>query len=139
MNTPSFPSYMPHLLSRALSVFFRKLFDGHVSFIVGEMKYNKSVSSSRRKQRKRHFSAPSSVRRVLMSAPLSKDLKAKHNVRSMPIRKDDEVLITKGHYKGQPAAKVTGVSYRERVRELHIDKVTEIRFTGVQKEVGHPH
>ena len=74
-----------------------------------------------------------------MSAPLSKDLKAKHNVRSIPIRKDDEVIITKGHYKGQPAAKVTGVSCREGVREPHIDKVTEIRFTGIQKEVGHPH
>ena len=45
-----------------------------------------------------------------MSAPLSKDLRAKHNVRSMPIRKDDEVLVTRGHYKGQNAAKVTAVS-----------------------------
>ena len=52
-----------------------------------------------------------------MSAPLSKDLRAKHNVRSIPIRKDDEVIITKGHYKGQPAAKVTAVSCREGVRE----------------------
>lgn len=26
-----------------------------------------------------------------MSAPLSKELRAKHNVRSLPIRKDDEV------------------------------------------------
>lgn len=77
---------------------------------LGKMKFNKNVSSSRRKQRKRHFSAPSSVRRVLMSAPLSKELRAKHNVRSMPIRKDDEVVVTRGHYKGQPAAKVTAVS-----------------------------
>lgn len=77
-----------------------------------EMKFNKNVSSSRRKQRKRHFSAPSSVRRVLMSAPLSKELRAKHNVRSMPIRKDDEVVVTRGHYKGQPAAKVTAVSVK---------------------------
>ena len=76
------------------------------------MKLNKNVSSSRRKQRKRHFTAPSSVRRVLMSAPLSKELRAKHNVRSMPIRKDDEVVVTRGHYKGQPAAKVTAVSGR---------------------------
>ena len=27
----------------------------------------------------------------IMSAPLSKELRAKHNVRSLPIRKDDEV------------------------------------------------
>ena len=48
-----------------------------------------------------------------MSAPLSKELRAKHNVRSMPIRKDDEVVVTRGHYKGQPAAKVTAVSGRD--------------------------
>ncbi len=41
------------------------------------------VSSSRRKSRKAHFSAPSSVRRVLMSAALSSDLKNKHNVSVM--------------------------------------------------------
>jgi len=31
-----------------------------------------------------------------MSAHLSKDLKTKYNARSMPIRKDDEVLIVRG-------------------------------------------
>lgn len=38
------------------------------------------VSSSRRKARKAHFSAPSSVRRKIMSSPLSKELRGKHNV-----------------------------------------------------------
>ncbi|KAK3006162.1 hypothetical protein RJ639_015724, partial [Escallonia herrerae] len=46
-----------------------------------KMKHNPRVTSSRRKCRKAHFTAPSSVRRVLMSAPLSADLRAKHNVR----------------------------------------------------------
>ncbi len=54
------------------------------------------VSSSRRKSRKFHFSAPSSERRVLMSAPLSKELRAKYGKRSLPIRKDDEVQIVRG-------------------------------------------
>ena len=93
---------------------YSKLPHRHVFFLgaqkVAVMKLNKSVSSSRRKQRKRHFTAPSSVRRVLMSAPLSKELRTKHNVRSMPVRKDDEVSVTRGHYKGQPAAKITAVS-----------------------------
>jgi len=31
-----------------------------------------------------------------MSGSLSKDLRKKHGVRSMPVRKDDEVIITKG-------------------------------------------
>lgn len=41
-----------------------------------------AVASSRRKSRKAHFSAPSSERRVIMSAPLSKELREKHNVRT---------------------------------------------------------
>ena len=45
------------------------------------MKLNKNVTSSRRKQRKRQFTAPSHIRRKLMSAPLSKDLRAKYGVR----------------------------------------------------------
>ena len=44
-----------------------------------------------------------------MSAPLSKDLRQKYNVRSIPIRKDDEVVVTRGHFKGQPAGKVIQV------------------------------
>ncbi len=75
------------------------------------MKFSKTVSSSRRKCRKRYFTAPSSVRRKLMSASLSKDLRKKHNVRSMPIRRDDEVVVTRGHYKGQQSAKVLAVSW----------------------------
>ena len=44
-----------------------------------------------------------------MSATLSKDLRKKHNVRSLPIRRDDEVVVTRGHYKGQQSAKVLAV------------------------------
>lgn len=58
-----------------------------------KMKVNRNVSSSRRKNRCRHFSAPSHIRRKLMSSPLSKELRQKYNVRSMPIRKDDEVQV----------------------------------------------
>ena len=32
---------------------------------------------------------------------LFQELKAKYGVRSMPIRKDDEVQVVRGHYKGQ--------------------------------------
>lgn len=39
-----------------------------------------ALHSSRRKSRKAHFSAPSSVRRNIMSAPLSKELREKYNV-----------------------------------------------------------
>ena len=45
------------------------------------MKLNKNVSSSSKKQRKRHFTAPSHIRRKLMAAPLSKDLRSKYGVK----------------------------------------------------------
>jgi large subunit ribosomal protein L26e len=53
------------------------------------MKTHIEVTSSRRKSRKAHFSAPSHLRHRIMSASLSKDLRKKHGVRSLPIRKDD--------------------------------------------------
>ncbi|GAA6056305.1 hypothetical protein JCM3770_006767, partial [Rhodotorula araucariae] len=59
------------------------------------------VSISARKAHKAHFGAPSSVRRKIMSAPLSKELRAEYNTRSLPIRKDDEVKIVRGTYKGR--------------------------------------
>merc|ERR1712053_54545 len=78
-----------------------------------KMKLNKDVAHSRRKNRKRHFEAPSHIRRKLMSAPLSKELRQKYNVRSMPIRKDDEVQVVRGHYKGQQVGKIVQC-YREK-------------------------
>ena len=66
-------------------------------FAEAKMKLNKMVSSDRGKSRKRHFSAPSHIRRRLMSAPLSKELRTKYGVRSMPIRKDDEVQVEISH------------------------------------------
>merc|ERR1712137_682849 len=71
------------------------------------MKLNPRVTSSRRKNRKRHFTAPSHIRRKLMTAPLSKELRTKYNIRNIPIRKDDEVQVVRGHYKGQQVGKVT--------------------------------
>merc|ERR1711970_9699 len=65
------------------------------------MKYSANVSSSRRKSRKAHFTAPSSVRRKIMSAHLNKDLSSKYHVKSMPIRKDDEVIVVRGSHRGR--------------------------------------
>jgi hypothetical protein len=57
------------------------------------MKFNDSKHSSRRKSRKEHFGAHSEARRKIMSASLSKELQKKYNVRSLPIRKDDEIQV----------------------------------------------
>merc|ERR1712038_678285 len=101
------------------------------------MKLNKNVTSSRRKQRKRQFSAPSHIRRKLMSAPLSKDLRQKYGVRSMPIRKDDEVQVLRGHYKGQQVGKVVQC-YRKKF-VVYIERIQREKANGATVYVGiHP-
>lgn len=53
------------------------------------MKTHAEVTSSRRKARRAHFGATSHIRHRIMSASLSKDLRKKHGIRSLPVRKDD--------------------------------------------------
>ncbi|KAK3721084.1 60S ribosomal protein L26A [Vermiconidia calcicola] len=96
-------------------------------------KINTSLHSSRRKSRKAHFQAPSSVRRVIMSAPLSKELREKHNVRAIPIRKDDEVVIKRGSNKGREG-KVISVYRLKYV--IHIERVTREKSNGQSVPIG---
>merc|ERR1719199_2461345 len=97
------------------------------------MKYSTTVSSSRRKSRKAHFSAPSSVRRKIMSSPLSSELKTKHGVRSVPIRKDDEVTVVRGSYKKREG-KVVQVYRKKWV--IHIERITREKVNGATVNVG---
>ena len=99
------------------------------------MKYSATVSSSRRKNRKAHFSAHSEARRKLMSSNLSKELQARHSVRSMPIRKDDEVLIVRGMYKTREG-KVTACFRKKMV--VHVERITREKASGQQVPVGIP-
>ncbi|KIV93815.1 60S ribosomal protein L26 [Exophiala mesophila] len=99
-------------------------------------KINSGLASSRRKSRKAHFGAPSSVRRTILSAPLSKELREKHNVRSIPIRKDDEVTIVRGANKGREG-KVTSV-YRLKFL-VQIERVSREKSNGQSVPLGiHP-
>merc|ERR1712088_584699 len=89
-----------------------------------KMKLNKDVSGSRRKQRCRHFNAPSHLRRKIMSAPLSKELRQKHNVRSLSIRKDDEVMVVRG--------------FRKKF-VVHVERMQREKVNGTTVQVGiHP-
>ncbi|KAH8102005.1 ribosomal protein L24 [Phellopilus nigrolimitatus] len=100
------------------------------------MKTTTDYSSSRRKSRKLHFAAPSSVRRKIMSSALAKDLRAKYNARSLPIRKDDEVRIVRGKYKGREG-KVTQVYRKKWV--IHVDRVQRDKSNGASAPIGvHP-
>jgi large subunit ribosomal protein L26e len=100
------------------------------------VKVNKMVASSRRKSRAAHYKAHSTQRRTIMSAPLSKELREKYNVRSIPIRKDDEVTIVRGSNKGREG-KVISV-YRLKYI-IHIERVTRDKASGQSVPLGiHP-
>ncbi|KAH7095581.1 translation protein SH3-like domain-containing protein [Paraphoma chrysanthemicola] len=90
-------------------------------------KVQSQIASSRRKSRKAHFSAPSSVRRVIMSAPLSKELREKHGVRSIPLRKDDEIQVVRGSNKGREG-KITSV-YRLKYC-IHVNGIVREKSNG---------
>ena len=100
------------------------------------MKFNKFVTSDRNKSRKAHFTAPSHERRKLMSSPLVKELRTKHGIRAIPIRMDDEVIVTRGHFKGN-SGRVMRV-YRKKF-VVHIDKITREKSNGSTVHIGiHP-
>merc|ERR1712137_1329144 len=99
-------------------------------------KYNKAKHSSRRKARKEHFSAHSTARRKIMSAALSKELRAKYKVRSVPIRKDDEVQVVRGTFKNRDG-KVTTVYRKKYV--IHVERISREKNNGATVMLGiHP-
>lgn len=99
-------------------------------------KVSQDVSSSRRKSRKAYFTAPSSVRQILMSSPLSKELREQHGIKSIPIRKEDEVRIVRGSKKGQEG-KVSSV-YRLKYG-IQVSKVTREKSNGASVPLNiHP-
>ena len=68
-----------------------------------------------------------------MSAPLSSELRAKHGVRAVPIRKDDEVSVVRGTYKGREG-KVVQV-YRKKF-VIHVERITREKVNGATVNVG---
>ncbi|XP_053455887.1 60S ribosomal protein L26-like [Nycticebus coucang] len=72
-----------------------------------------------------------------MSSPLSKELRQKSNVRPMPIRKDDEVQVVRGHYKGQQSGKAVQVYRKKYV--IYTERVQPEKANGTTVHVGiHP-
>ena len=51
----------------------------------------------------------SHICREIVSSSLSKKLRQKYNIWPVAIRKDDEVQLVQGHYKGQQIGKVVQV------------------------------
>jgi large subunit ribosomal protein L26e len=97
------------------------------------MKFNSAVSASRRKSRKAHFQAHSTLKAKIMSASLSKELREKYNVRAVPIRKGDEILVVRGTYKNREG-QVNQVYRKKYV--VHVDRVTKDKVNGSSVPVG---
>jgi len=91
------------------------------------MKYSTAVTSSRRKTRKAHFTAPSSERRKIMSAPLASELKAQYGANAVPIRVNDEVRVTRGKFKNREG-KVEQVYRKKWV--IYIKNITRDKVNG---------
>lgn len=71
-----------------------------------------------------------------MSSTLSKDLRKKWGIRSLPIRKDDEVVVVRGARKGSKG-KVVQVYRKKWV--IHIDKLTKNKANGAPYQIPiHP-
>ncbi len=78
-------------------------------------------SSQPRKQRKALYTAPLHKRRKLMAAPLSPELRKQYGIRSLPVRKGDEVVVMRGGFKGTKG-KVVRVDLR--AMRIYIEGVT---------------
>ncbi|CUM62508.1 uncharacterized protein PRCAT00000059001 [Priceomyces carsonii] len=85
---------------------------------------------------KAYFTSSSAERRALLSAPLSKELKQKYNIKSLPIRKDDEVLVIRGSKKGSEG-KISSV-YRLKFA-IQLEKLQKEKSNGASVPINiHP-
>ena len=84
------------------------------------------------KNRKRRFNAPNHVRRKFLSAPLSPSLKIEYGARSMSIRRDDTVTITKGDRKLTEGKVIRVDSERSKI---YIEGVTRNRMDGSMVQI----
>lgn len=79
------------------------------------------------KSRKRRFNAHQHIRRKFMSAPLSPSLRVEHGARTMPVRTDDTVTITKGDRR-LTEGRVLRVDVSK--NRLYVEGVTRQRLDG---------
>ncbi len=84
-------------------------------------------SSQPKKQRKAFFNAPLHKRQKMMAAPLSKELREKYGIRSLPVRVGDEVVVMRGNWKGH-RGKVVEVDLK-RMR-IYVEGVTVTNARG---------
>ncbi|MGC9058868.1 MAG: 50S ribosomal protein L24 [Candidatus Aenigmatarchaeota archaeon] len=86
-------------------------------------------SKKPRKQRKFLREAPLHIRRKIISAHLSKELREKYKRRSLPPRKGDEVKIMRGEFKGT-IGKIVRIDTKN--YKVYIDTAKKKRTVGTE-------
>ena len=94
------------------------------------------ASSQPRKQRKYRANAPNHVKRKFLSTTLSKELRQKHGMRNIEVKKGDEVKAMRGKFKGKQG-KVTDIDVKN-VR-ISIEGIQRTKKDGTKVNVWfHP-
>jgi large subunit ribosomal protein L24 len=86
-------------------------------------------SKKPRKQRKFLYKAPLHLRRKMISAHLSKELREQYKRRSLPLRKGDEVKVMRGEFKGT-VGKVVKIDTKK--YKVYVDTVKKKRSVGTE-------
>jgi large subunit ribosomal protein L24 len=86
-------------------------------------------SKKPRKQRKFLYKAPLHLRRKMISAHLSKELREQYKRRSLPLRKGDEVKVMRGEFKGT-VGKVVEIDTKK--YKVYVDTVKKKRSVGTE-------
>ncbi|MGC8993263.1 MAG: 50S ribosomal protein L24 [Candidatus Aenigmatarchaeota archaeon] len=86
-------------------------------------------SKKPRKQRKFLREAPLHIRRKIISAHLSKELREKYKRRSLPLRKGDEVKIMRGEFKGT-IGKIVRIDTKN--YKVYVDTAKKKRTVGTE-------
>ncbi len=86
----------------------------------------RTKSKKPRKQRKFLYEAPLHLRRKMISAHLSEELRKEYKKRSLPLRKGDEVQIMRGKFKGKTGKviRIDTKNYRIYVEGIMIKKTS---------------
>ncbi len=101
-------------------------------------KWSKSWRSSKdpSKQRKYVYNAPLHIKRKMLKAMLSKDLKEKLKKNAVVIRKGDKVKILRGDFKGQVGEVIKVMTKKLRV---YVDVAKRKNVKGEEKHIPlHP-
>ena len=88
------------------------------------------ISSKKpKKQRKYRYNSPLHIRKKFLRANLAKDLRSKHKMRSVGVRKKDKVKILRGQFKNKIGI-VTKVSVKK--CKVYVEGIEQVRKDGTK-------